>query len=140
MDGAFVLIAARGFTRCCGFDARPCRRGSGAPASFFNTAQIIKRAVARRNGDCAPLSEALASRMIQICNAELVALGIIPLTATVMARGVLYSEDFPWPAEAALAAAVFAGLSFKYLREALTWEEEPPDADQDAGAGAAGAS
>ena len=78
--------------------------------------------------------------MIQICNAELVALGIIPLTATIMARGVLYSEDFPWPAEAALAAAVFAGLSFRYLKEALTWEEEPPDADQDAGAGAAGAS
>lgn len=63
------------------FDWRPCRRGSGSPASFCNTAQIIKRAVARRNGDCAPLSEALASRMIQICNAELVALGIIPLAA-----------------------------------------------------------
>ena len=61
------------------FDVRPCRRGSGAPASFFNTAQIIKRAVARRNGDCKPLSEAMASRMVQICNAELVALGIIPL-------------------------------------------------------------
>jgi hypothetical protein len=69
------------------------------------------------------MSEALAKRMIQICNAELVAIAIIPLTATFVARGVLYSESIPWQAEAGLAAAVFAGLSFKYLKEAFTWEE-----------------
>jgi hypothetical protein len=68
------------------------------------------------------MTEALAARMIQICNAELVAISIIPITATLMARGVLYSESIPWQAEAGLAAAVFAGLSFKYLKEAFTWE------------------
>jgi hypothetical protein len=92
-------------------------------ASFFNTTQVIKRAVARRSSKFEPMSEALAKRMIQICNAELVAIAIIPLTATFVARGVLYSESIPWQAEAGLAAVVFAGLSFKYLKEAFTWEE-----------------
>ena len=69
------------------------------------------------------MSEALANRMVQICNAEIVAIATIPLTATFMARGVLYSESIPWQAEAGLAAAVFAGLSFKYLKEAFTWED-----------------
>lgn len=93
-------------------------------ASFFNTTQVIKRSIARQNGEFEPMSEALAKRMIQICNAEIVAIATIPLTATFMARGVLYSESIPWQAEAGLAAAVFAGLSFKYLKEGLTWQEE----------------
>jgi len=42
-----------------------------------------------------------------------------------MARGVGYAEDFPWQAEAALAALVFGGLSFKYVKEALTFEDSP---------------
>lgn len=92
-------------------------------ASFFNTTQVVKRAVARRGGDFQPMSEALAQRMIQICNAELVAISVIPITATLMARGVLYSESIPWQVEAGLAAAVFAGLSYKYLKEAFTWED-----------------
>jgi len=50
---------------------------------------------------------------------------IVPLTATFMARGVGYAEDFPWQAEAALAALVFGGLSFKYVKEALTFEDSP---------------
>ena len=69
------------------------------------------------------MSEALAKRMIQICNAELTAIAIIPVTATLMARGVAYAPDFPWQVEAGLAAAVFAGLGFKYLKEGLTWDE-----------------
>ena len=92
-------------------------------ASFFNTTVIIKRAVARRDGDFVPMGEKLSRRMIQICNAELVAIGTIPLAATFMARGVGYSEEFPWQAEAALAAAVFLGLSFKYLKEGFTFED-----------------
>ena len=68
------------------------------------------------------MSEALAQRMIKICNAELVAIGIIPLTATFMARGVLYSESIPWQAEAGFDAAVFFGLSYKYLKAALMFE------------------
>ncbi|KAL3774906.1 hypothetical protein ACHAW5_009125 [Stephanodiscus triporus] len=93
-------------------------------ASFFNTTVIIKRAVARRNGDFKPMGEKLSKRMIQICNAELVAIATIPLTATFMARGVGYSEDFPWQAEAALAAVAFLGLSFKYLTEAFAFEDD----------------
>ncbi|KAL7549212.1 hypothetical protein ACHAWF_012474 [Thalassiosira exigua] len=93
-------------------------------ASFFNTIVIVRRAVARRNGDFVPMGEKLAKRMVQICNAELVAIGTIPLAATFMARGVGYSPDFPWQAEAALAASVFGGLSFKYVTEALSFEDD----------------
>lgn len=92
-------------------------------ASFFNTIVIIQRSVAKRNGDFIPMGEPLSKRMIQICNAELVAIATIPLTATFMARGVAYTEDIPWQAEAALAALVFGGLSFKYVKEALTFED-----------------
>jgi len=94
-------------------------------ASFFNTIIIIQRSVAKRNGDLEPMGEKLANRMIQICNAELVAIATIPLTATFMARGVGYAQDFPWQVEAALAALVFGGLSFKYVKEALTFEDNP---------------
>lgn len=92
-------------------------------ASFFNTTTIIKRSVAKRNGELEPMGDALAKRMIQICNAEIVALGVIPLTATLMARGVGYSESLPWIGEAAFAALVSAGLSYKYIKEALTFED-----------------
>ncbi|GAX10425.1 hypothetical protein FisN_21Lh125 [Fistulifera solaris] len=94
-------------------------------ASFFNTTTIIKRAVAKRNGELEPLGDALAKRMIQICNAEIVALGVIPLTATLMARGVGYSDSIPWIGEAAFAALVSAGLSYKYIKEALTFKDGP---------------
>jgi putative membrane protein len=94
-------------------------------ASFFNTTKIIQRAVAKRNGTMEPMGEKLSARMIQICNAELVALATIPITATFMARGVAYSDSIPWQGEAGLAAAVFAGLSFKYIKEALTFEDDP---------------
>ena len=75
------------------------------------------------------MGEKLSARMIQICNAELVAIATIPLTATFMARGVGYSQDFPWQAEAALAALVFGGLSFKYVKEALSFEDNPISLD-----------
>jgi len=94
-------------------------------SSFFNTVVIIQRAIAKRNGNFTPMGENLSNRMIRICNAELTAIAIIPLTATFMARGVGYSQDFPWQAEAALAALVFGGLSFKYIKEALTFEDNP---------------
>ncbi|KAL7442381.1 hypothetical protein ACHAXM_008378 [Skeletonema potamos] len=94
-------------------------------SSFFNTVVIVQRAVAKRNGNFTPMGEKLSNRMIRICNAELTAIAIIPLTATFMARGVGYSQDIPWQAEAALAALVFGGLSFKYVKEALTFEDNP---------------
>ena len=39
-----------------------------------------------------------------------------PTTHTAALVGVGYSEDFPWQADAALAAVVFLGLSFKHLK------------------------
>lgn len=104
-----------------------CFVGIFGAASFFNTTKIIQRSVSRRQSDgddFVPMDEALAARMIQICNAELVALATIPLTATFMARGVLYSDSIPWQVEAGLAALVFGGLSYKYITEAVTWEEK----------------
>lgn len=100
-----------------------CFLGIFGASSFFNTATIIKRGIAKSKGNFEPMSEKLAQRMIKICNAELVALSIIPLTATVMARGVLYSDSIPWQAEAGLDAAIFFGLSYKYIKEALTFED-----------------
>lgn len=96
-------------------------------ASFFNTTKVIQRSIAKRNNDGVvpvPMSDMLAARMIQICNAELVALACIPLTATLMARGVFYTNDIPWQIGACVSVIVFGGLSYKYVREALTWTEE----------------
>jgi putative membrane protein len=96
-------------------------------SSFFNTAIIIKRTVgiAQDPETFQPMSEKLAARMIQLCNAQATALALIPLTATFMARGIAYSESIPWQAEAGVDALVFAGLSYKYIKEALTFEDEP---------------
>merc|ERR1712071_697600 len=95
--------------------------------SFFNTTKIIQRSVARRNGDVEPMGEALAGRMKQICNAQLLMIGSIPITATLMARGVGYNNDFPWQIEAGLAFTVFAGFSFKYIKEAFEFEDNPKE-------------
>ena len=54
--------------------------------SFFNTTIIIKRSIAKRNGNLEPMGEKLSKRMVSICNAELTALASIPLVATFMAR------------------------------------------------------
>ncbi len=131
-----ALIAYTGYLRAVtyvkGFDfyahepifwLKVALTGVYGAASFFNTTVIIKRAVAKQHGDFKPMGEKLSKHMIQICNAELVAIATIPLTATFMARGVGYSEDFPWQAEAALAAVVFLGLSFKYLKEAFAFKD-----------------
>ena len=96
-------------------------------ASFFNTVQIVQRSIAKRNNGgitVEPMTEALAARMIQICNAELLALASIPLTATLMARGVSYTNAIPWQVGAGISVLVFGGLSYKYIQEALTWTEE----------------
>ena len=99
-------------------------------SSFFPTVKIIQRAVARKSPDAQPvepMSEALAKRMTSIINAELLALASIPLTASLMARGVGYQEGaalgLPWQLGAASVAACLGGLGFKYVKEALDWEE-----------------
>ena len=99
--------------------------------SFFPTTKIIQRSVQKQQtGEYPPMTEKLASRMQTILNAELTALASIPLSATIMARGIGYNDGFPWQVEAGLAAAVFLGLGYKYIKEALTFEEnsEPSEA------------
>jgi hypothetical protein len=58
-----------------------------------------------------------------MCDAKLTAIAIIPLTASFMARGVGCSNSVPWQAEAGATAAIFAGLSFKCIKESLAFEE-----------------
>ena len=97
-----------------------------AASSFFPTTKIIQRAVAKRNDptSVAPMSEKLASRMTSIVNAEILALLAIPFTATTMARGIGYAEWLPWQAGAAFPALALAGLGYKYVNEAFSWQED----------------
>ena len=92
--------------------------------SFFPTTKIIQRAIAQRTGNFVPMSEKLAKRMTSLLNAELLALFTIPASATVMARGIAYTESIPWQAEAALVPIVLVGLGGKYIKEALDWKED----------------
>ena len=93
-------------------------------ASFFPTTKIIQRSVTLRNdGEVAPMGEKLAARMTTIINAELLAIGSIPLAAALMARGVGYAEWFPWQVGAAATALALGGLGFKYVKEALEWTD-----------------
>lgn len=102
--------------------------------SLFNTTKIIQRSVARFTaGDdepVEPMSQALCDRMKSVCNAQLTGIVFIPMAATFMARGIGYNESIPWQAEAAGVALVFGGLAFKYVREALTFEERLVDAER----------
>ena len=62
--------------------------------------------------------------MTSIINAELLAFGAIPLCATLMSRGVAYADWLPWQAGAAPVVLALGGLGYKYVNEALTWEED----------------
>jgi putative membrane protein len=94
-------------------------------ASLFNTTKIIQRSIARNTGDkvAEPMSQELNDRMRSICNAQLTGIIFIPLAASLMARGVGYNEDIPWQAEMGVSLVLFLGLGFKYVKEALTFEE-----------------
>ena len=91
--------------------------------SFFPTTKIIQRSVAKRNDNLVPMSEELAARMTSLINAELLMVASIPLTASLMARGVGYMPTFPWQVGAGATVAALGGLGFKYVKEALDWEE-----------------
>jgi len=100
--------------------------GIQAACSMFNTTIIIKRYLSRRAGKFEPMSEALAKRMVRMCDAELLAMATIPLPSSLMARGVFYGTDISWKTELALVTAVFARLSFKTVTDALTFEDKNP--------------
>lgn len=95
-------------------------------ASLFPTITIIKRTIAIQNGkELEPMTEKLAKRLKSVANAELVMLASIPLAATSMARGVLYTEDIPFNIIGPILVAITAGgLGYKYVKEALSWTEE----------------
>lgn len=95
-------------------------------ASLFPTTTFIKRSVAIQTGkELEPMSEKLASRLQSVLTAELVMIGSIPLAATLMARGVWYTEAIPFNIIGpALCAVTAGGLGFKYVKEALTWSED----------------
>ena len=96
-------------------------------SSLFCTTKIVQMAVKKTNGEenATVLGEKLSARMQKIINGELLAIGSIPLAAALMARGVAYAENMPWQASAAPVALVSLGLSIKYVKEALTWTDEP---------------
>ena len=104
-------------------------------ASFFPTTKIIQRAIAIKNAEDGkegasfpePMSEKLAGRMIKIINGEILALASIPLMATLMSRGVLYYDDFPWQVGASAVGLSVFGLGAKYIKEALDFVEETVD-------------
>ena len=98
--------------------------GIMAASSFFVTTTLLKRSMARSSEAVEPLSEKLATRMTSVINAQLLAVGSIPLAATLMARGVGYLDWLPWQAGAAPAILAFGGLGFKYVKEAVDWKEE----------------
>lgn len=96
-------------------------------SSLFNTIKIIQMAAKKANGDAnsSAIGEKLSARMQKIVNGELLAIGSIPLAAATMARGVGYGDgSFPWQAGAGGVAAVCLGLTVKYVKEAITWEDE----------------
>lgn len=101
--------------------------------SLFPTITIIQRTVKiQQEGSIEPMSEALADRMKRVMNAELTALATIPLTATLMSRGVGYVNDFPTQIVGpVLFGLVTAGAVYKYVSDALSWKEESLPSSQD---------
>ena len=62
--------------------------------SLFNTIITIKRNVAiQQENEVEPMSEKLASQKKSIINSELLALALMPLSATFMSRGVKTNSD-----------------------------------------------
>jgi len=102
-------------------------------SSFFPTIKLVQRAIDLQNvkdgkkqaSDIKPISAKLAGRITKVLNGELLALGSIPLTATLMSRGVgAGSGDFPWQIGAVPTGLAVVGLGFKYVKEALEWTED----------------
>lgn len=93
--------------------------------SLFPTITFIKRGEKLfKDQPIEPMSEKLAKRTQSVINAEISALLSIPLLATLMARGVWYSNDFPWQAGAAVCAVALLGSGTLYAKQALQWKED----------------
>ena len=88
-----------------------------------HTVTFYKRNFARKTETVPPISEQLAARLLQIINAEITAVLSIPLLATLMARGVWYVQDFPWPVGLTVALLATAGSFYFYAKQALDWTD-----------------
>lgn len=93
--------------------------------SIFPSLTFYRRNFARKeNGEALPpISEKLASRLQQIINAEISAVLSIPLLASLMARGVFYWDDLPWPVGLVVAVVAMVGSFYFYGQQALNWDE-----------------
>jgi len=99
--------------------------GLWASLSLFPTITLVKRGIPLFQGETVePMSEKLEKRMKQVITAELSAIFTIPVTATLMARGVGYNESLPWQVGAAFVVLVTGGSAFLYGKQALTWTED----------------
>ena len=88
--------------------------------SVFPSIVFFRRSQARQQGQAlAPLSDKLVDRLSTIINAEILALLTIPLLASLMARGVLYVNDFPWALGVVLYVVSLGGAGYKYGKEAF---------------------
>lgn len=109
--------------------------GVVAGLSLFPTTTFLRRGIPLFQKDdtvvIEPMSEALAARLKQVLNAEISAVLSIPLIATLMARGVWYTEDFPWPVGAGFATLALVGTSGLYLKQALGWTEPGKEETQE---------
>jgi hypothetical protein len=76
------------------------------------------------------MSDRLAKRMAAVLNAEISGVVTIPLLATLMARGVTYWNDFPWPVGLALTVLISGGSCYYYGKQALTWTDEAQSFDE----------
>jgi putative membrane protein len=92
--------------------------------SFFPAIVFFRRDQARQQGQIlAPLSDKLVDRLSTLINAEILALLTIPLLASLMARGVLYVDNFPWALGVVLYVVSLGGAGYKYGKEAFDMME-----------------
>jgi putative membrane protein len=92
--------------------------------SFFPAIVFFRRDQARQRGQIlAPLSDKLVDRLSTLINAEILAVLTIPFFASLMARGVLYVDNFPWAVGVVLYAVSLGGAGYKYGKEAFDMME-----------------
>jgi len=103
--------------------------GVAGSSSLLPTIKIIQMAAKmNETGEAPEVAPQLIARLKKVVNGELLAFLAIPLTASLMARGVGYNADIPWQAMAGGVAVPTLGLTAKYVAEALTFDKKLEEA------------